>query len=188
MPVLGGDEVLEFTFDPSRGMVTPNGLGRVATKAGAGPRHLTFHPSGKFAYLLTETTGTMGAYAVQASGQLKELQFVKTADYKAQPAASDIHVTPDGKFVYGAERTTSTLIGYRIDARKGTLTPIGRFETEKTPRGFAIDPRGKFLLAVGLDSASMTVYGIDRASGRLDVVGRYPMGTQPNWIEIVDLK
>ncbi|MBV8165929.1 MAG: lactonase family protein [Alphaproteobacteria bacterium] len=188
VPVLGGDEVLEFNFDPSKGTVTPNGAGRVATKAGAGPRHLTFHPSGKFAYLLTETTGTMGAYAVQPSGELKELQFVKTADYKQQPAASDIHVTPDGKFVYGAERTTSTLIGYRIDAHKGTLSPIGRFETEKTPRGFAIDPRGKFLLAVGLDSASMTVYGIDPANGRLDVVGRYPMGTQPNWIEIVDLK
>jgi len=188
VPVLGGDEVLEFNFDPSRGMVTPNGPGRVATKAGAGPRHLTFHPSGKFAYLLTETTGTMGAYAVQPSGQLKELQFVKTADYKAQPAASDIHVTPDGKFVYGAERTTSTLIGYRIDPRKGTLSPIGHFPTETTPRGFAIDPRGRFLLSVGLDSASMTVYAIDQATGRLEPVGRYPMGTHPNWVEIVDLR
>jgi len=26
-----------------------------------------------------------------------------------QPAASDIHVTPDGKFLYGAERKTSML-------------------------------------------------------------------------------
>jgi 6-phosphogluconolactonase (cycloisomerase 2 family) len=34
-----------------------------------------------------------------------------------------------------------------IDPDKGTLTQIGRFPTEKTPRGFAIDPRGKFLLS-----------------------------------------
>jgi 6-phosphogluconolactonase len=187
VPVLGGDEVLEFTFDPSRGTVTPNGPGRVATKAGAGPRHLTFHPSGKFAYLLTETTGTMGAYAVQASGQLKELQFVKTADYKAQPAASDIHVTPDGKFVYGAERTTSTLIGYRIDARKGTLTPIGRFETEKTPRGFAIDPGGRFLVAAGQESNSVSLHAIDAATGALGAPRRVPVGKNPNWVEIVEL-
>ncbi len=79
------------------------------------------------------------------------------------------------------------LIGYRIHPQKGTLTPIGRFPTEKTPRGFAIDPRGKYLLAVGMDSAAMTVYAIDSASGALERVGQYPMGTNPNWIEIVDL-
>jgi 6-phosphogluconolactonase (cycloisomerase 2 family) len=47
---------------------------------------------------------------------------------------------------------------------------------------------GKFLLSIGLDSAGMTVYTIDRASGELKPIGHYPMGRQPNWIEIVDLK
>ena len=189
VPVLGGDIVMELKFDPATGTVSPNGPGEVATKAGAGPRHLTFHPNGKFAYLITETTATIGSYAVDpASGTLKELQFVDTNEYKEQPAASDIHVTPDGKFLYGAERKTSMLIGYKIDPDKGTLTQIGRFPTEKTPRGFAIDPRGKFLLSVGMDSAGMTVYTIDQASGELKPIGNYPMGTQPNWIEMVDLK
>ena len=189
VPVLGGDIVMELTFDPATGTVSPNGPGEVATKAGAGPRHLTFHPTGRFAYLITETTATIGTYAVDpASGTLKELQFVDTNEYKEQPAASDIHVTPDGKFLYGAERKTSMLIGYKIDPDKGSLTQIGRFPTEKTPRGFAIDPRGKFLLSVGMDSAGMTVYSIEQASGELKPIGHYPMGTQPNWIEIVDLK
>jgi 6-phosphogluconolactonase len=188
-PVLGGDIVMEFNFDPKTGKVSPNGPGFVATKPGAGPRHLTFSPSGKFAYLITETTGTIGTYAIDpTTGLLKALQFVTTRKYDKQPAASDIHVTPDGKFLYGAERTTSTLFGYRIDPNKGTLTPIGSFPTEKTPRGFAIDPRGKYLLSVGMDSAAMTVFAIDQASGQLEPVGHYPMGLQPNWIEIVDLK
>ncbi len=178
VPVLGGDIVLELKFDPATGTVSPNGPGGIATNAGAGPRHLTLHPNGKFAYLITETTATIGTYAVDpASGTLKELQFVDTNEYKEQPAASDIHVTPDGKFLYGAERKTSMLIGYRIDPDKGTLTQIGRFPTEKTPRGFAIDPRGKFLLSVGMDSAGMTVYGIDQASGELKPIGHYAMGT-----------
>jgi 6-phosphogluconolactonase len=187
VPVLGGDIVMQLKLDPATGTVSPNGPGEVATKAGAGPRHLTFHPNGKFAYLITETTATIGAYALDPAGTLKELQFVDTNEYQEQPAASDIHVTPDGRFLYGAERRTSMLIGYKIDPDNGTLAPIGRFPTEKTPRGFAIDPRGKFLLSVGMDSAAMTVYAIDQASGELKPIGHYPMGTQPNWIEIVDL-
>jgi 6-phosphogluconolactonase (cycloisomerase 2 family) len=39
-----------------------------------------------------------------------------------------------------------------------------------------------------MDSAGMTVYTIDQASGELNPISHYPMGTQPNWIEIVDLK
>jgi len=189
VPVLEMDVVMELKFDPATGTVSPNGPGQIATKAGAGPRHLTFHPNGKFAYLITETTATIGAYAIDPrSGLLKELQFVQTSEYNERPAASDIHVTPNGKFLYGAERRTSMLFGYTIDSATGTLTPIGRFPTEKTPRGFNIDPRGKFVLSVGMDSAGMTVYSIDQANGELKPIGQYPVGTQPNWVEIVDLK
>lgn len=190
LPVLGGDVVMQFNFDPATGMVTPTNPPSVATKADAGPRHFTIHPNKKWGYLITETSATIGAYAIDpAKGVLSEVQFVDTGDYngKDSAASSDIHVTPDGKFLYGAVRTTSTLHGYRIDPAKGTLTPIGKFDTEKTPRGFAIDPRGKFLLSVGMDSGAMTVHAIDAGSGALTPAGHYKMGTQPNWVEIVDL-
>jgi 6-phosphogluconolactonase len=75
VPVLGGDIVMELKLDPATGTVSPNGPGEVATKAGAGPRHLTLHPNGKFAYLITETTATIGTYAVDpGSGTLKEVE------------------------------------------------------------------------------------------------------------------
>lgn len=89
-------------------------------------------------------------------------------------------------FLYGAVRTTSMLHGYKIDPEMGTLIGIGKWPTEKTPRGFNIDPRGKFLLAVGMDSASLTVHAIDQDNGELKNVKQYPMGNQPNWVEIVD--
>ena len=165
--------------------------GGIHTKTGAGPRHLALHPNGRFLYLITETTDTIGGYAIDpATGTLTELQFVNAlpSDFKEQPAAADLHVTPDGRFLYGSERKTSTLAGYRIDSDKGTLSPTGHFPTEKTPRGFNIDPRGRFLLSVGLDSNTMTVYRIDPQSGALAVAKQYPMGQQPNWIEIVDLR
>ncbi len=151
---LGADIVMEWNFDPTSGTLTPNGPGEVHTKPGAGPRHLALHPSGRFLYLITETTDTIGTYGIDpASGTLTELQFVdaRPAGFTERPAAADLHVTPDGRFLYGSERKTSTLAGYRIDPDKGTLSPIGHWPTEKTPRGFNIDPRGRFLLSVGLD-------------------------------------
>jgi 6-phosphogluconolactonase len=188
---LGADIIMEWKFDPAAGKLSPIGPGMIQARPGAGPRHLALHPNGRFLYLITETTDTIGAYAIdQPTATLTELQFVNAlpADFKEQPAAADLHVTPDGRFLYGSERKTSTLAGYRIDPEKGTLSPIGHFPTEKTPRGFAIEPRGHLLLSVGLDSNAMTVYRIDPQSGALASLKQYPMGQQPNWIEIVDLR
>jgi 6-phosphogluconolactonase len=188
---LGSDIVMEWVFDPLTGRLSPNGPGVVHTKPGAGPRHMALHPNGRFLYLITETTDTVGSYAIDpASGTLTELQFVdaRPPGFTAQPAAADLHVTPDGRFLYGSERKTSTLAGYRIDSDKGTLSPIGHWPTEKTPRGFNIDPRGRFLLSVGLDSNAMTTYRIDPQSGVLARLAQYPMGKMPNWVEIVDLR
>jgi 6-phosphogluconolactonase len=188
---LGADIIMQWKFDPAGGTLSSNTPAEMHTKAGAGPLHMALHPTGRFLYLITETTDTIGTYAINpATGVLTELQFVNAlpADFKGQPAAADLHVTPDGRFLYGSERKTSTLAGYRIDPEKGTLAPIGHFPTEKTPRGFNIDPRGRFLLSAGLDSNAMTVYRIDPQSGALAVAKQYPMGQQPNWIEIVDLR
>jgi 6-phosphogluconolactonase len=182
---------MEWKFEPAAGTLSPNGPGEVHTKPGAGPRHRALHPNRRFLYLITETTATIGTYAIDpATGTLTELQFVdaRPAGFTAQPAAADLHVTPDGRFLYGSERKTSTLAGYHIDPDKGTLSPIGHWPTEQTPRGFNIDPRGRFLLSVGLDSNAMTVYRIDPQSGALTPVKQYPMGKMPNWIEIVDLR
>jgi 6-phosphogluconolactonase len=189
VPVLGADYVMQLKFDAGTGMLTPNDPPTVATKAGAGPRHFTIHPNGKWGYLITETTATIGTYSIDKDkGTLTEVAFVDTGDYNQKDSAfaSDIHVTPNGKFLYGAVRTTSMLHGYKIDSEKGTLTAIGKWPTEKTPRGFNIDPRGKFLLAVGMDSASLTVHAIHQDSGELKNIKQYPMGKQPNWVEIVD--
>jgi len=189
--VLAQDIIMQLNFDPTKGMVSANTPAEIATKPGAGPRHMAFHPSGRFLFLITETTATIGSYAVdKANGTLKQLQFVDmmAPGYKGEIAAADLHVTPDGHFLYGSERKTNTLTGFRIDPAKGTLSPIGHWPTETTPRGFAIDPRGRFLLSVGLDSNQMMVYAIGKENGALKPVKQYPMGKMPNWIEFIDLR
>jgi len=190
VPVLGGDEVLELALDSETGTVSPIGPGKVEIEPKAGPRHITIHPNGRWAYLITEMAGTIGHYGIDpASGQLSEIGFVDLGVYNGTDSAagSDIHVTPDGTFLYGVIRKTNMLHGYRVDPGDGSLSPIGAFATEMKARAFAIDPRGRFLLAVGMESNAMTAYAIDPTSGALDPIGHYPMGIHPNWIEIVDL-
>lgn len=188
--VLGADRVLQLVFDAGSGTLAPNSPPSVATRAGAGPRHLVFHPNGRFLYLLNQTSATISVYRIEpGSGELAEIETIATlpAHFLGEANAADIHVTPDGRFLYASERQTSTLVGCRIGSTSGLLEPIGRWNTETTPRGFAIDPRGRFLLAAGLDSNQLAVHAIDRETGALALRARYPVGGMPNWVEIVDL-
>ncbi len=188
--VLAQDVILQFKFDPATGQLTPNTPAAVNTKPGAGPRHMALHPNGRLLFLITETTATIGSYAVDpVSGTLREFHFIDmlAPDYKSEIAAADLHVTHDGRFLYGSERRTNSLVGFRIDPEKGRLSLIGRWPTETTPRGFGIDPRGRFLVATGLDSNHLTVYGI-HPDGRLEPAKQHAVGKMPNWVEFIDLR
>ena len=99
---LGADTVMEWRFDPAKGTLSSIGPGIIQTRPGAGPRHMALHPSGRLLYLITETTDTIGAYAIDpVTGTLTELQFVDALPegFKEQPAAADLHMTPDGRFL-----------------------------------------------------------------------------------------
>jgi 6-phosphogluconolactonase len=188
--VLGADHVMQLLFDSETGTFAPNAPPTLSTRARSGPRHLAFHPNGRFLYLLNQIDATIVAYRIEpGSGVLAEIETVTTlpAHFLGEANAADIHVTRDGRFLYASERQTSTLIGFRIDAANGFLAPIGRWSTETTPRGFALDPRGRFLLAAGLDSNQLSVHAIDPQQGGLTPRGQYPVGSMPNWVEILDL-
>lgn len=188
--ILGADHVMQFLFDPEQGVLTPNNPPVIAARPHAGPRHLAFHPHGRFLYMLNQTDATIVAYRMEpGSGVLAEIETVTTlpAHFLGEANAADLHITPDGRFLYSSERQTSTLAGFKIDAASGFLVPIGRWTTETTPRGFAIDPRGRFLLSAGLDSNQVSVHAINQEDGSLSLQAQYPVGGMPNWIEIIDL-
>lgn len=187
---LGGDIILQYKFDATTGMLTPNTPPFVETAKGAGPRFFVFHPGGRFVYVTDELGDAVDIYSFDvARGTLTPAGSVKVAPAgtKGTPAPADLHITPDGRFLYASERTSNTIAGWRIDPESGALTLIGHAATETQPRGFAIDPRGRYLLAVGQQSNAMTSYAIDQTSGVLTPVFHAPMGRNPNWVEIIDI-
>lgn len=189
--ILGADHVLQMMFDAKTGRLSANRPEAVATRRGAGPRHLGLHPNGRFLYLLNQTDATVCVFRIEpGAGLLAEIESLATlpAHFLGEANAADLHLTPDGRFLYISERQTSTLSGFRVDAVTGLLMPIGRWPTEICPRGFAIDPRGRFLLSAGLDSGAVRIHTIDQESGGLRPAGAIAVGAMPNWIEILDLQ
>ena len=173
---LGLDEVLVYRFDSTTGSLTPNNPPFVKLPPGSGPRHLAFHPSGKFAYVLSEVKSTVTALAYDAkNGSFTTLQTLSTIpkDFTALNETAEIVVHPSGKFLYASNRGHDSIAVFAIDADKGTLTPAGDFSTKgKTPRNFALDPTGNFLLAANQESNNIVVFRIDRATGALTPTGQ----------------
>jgi 6-phosphogluconolactonase len=173
---LGLDEVLIYRFDPATGSLTPSDPPYAKLAPGAGPRHLAFHPNGKFAYVLSELNSTVTAFAYNsANASFTNLQVLSTIpkDFAPHNDTAEIVVHPSGKFLYASNRGRDSIAVFAIDAAKGTLTPAGDFATTgKTPRNFALDPTGNFLLAANQESNHIVVFRINQATGALTPTGQ----------------
>jgi len=187
---LGGDLIKQFKFDAATGRLSPNEPTATRLKEKAGPRHFVFHPNGHRVYLLNELDASVCVFDYDPlRGHLEQRQTVSALpfDFTGQPAAADLHLTPDGRFLYASVRASNTLSAFTVEPDTGTLAPIGSTPTEEQPRGFNIDPSGRYLLAVGQRSHRMSSYRIDPGSGVLTRLKRYPTGRNPNWVEIITL-
>jgi 6-phosphogluconolactonase len=171
VPCLGSDYVAQYRFDASAGTMTASSPPQVMTKAGAGPRHLAFHPTGPYAYLINEKGSTMIAYTLSASaGTLTEMQSLSTlpTTFSGQNKGAEVVVSPDGNFVYGSNRGHDSIAIFSVAAGTGTLTLVGHQSTGgSTPRSFSIDPSGNFLLVANQDSDNIVTFKIDRSTGML---------------------
>lgn len=168
---LGTDRIMIYSFDSKKGKLTANQQPFVQTKPGAGPRHLTFHPSGRYAYVINELDATVTSFRCDsAKGTLKETQTVHTLPegFSGMNTTADIHVSPSGKFLYGSNRGHDSIVVFEIDDGTGKLRFIEHTPTGgKTPRNFALDPTGAFLLAANQESDTIVTFRIDQATGRL---------------------
>ena len=173
---LGTDKIMIFRFDPQNGKLLPNEPPWVQVKAGAGPRHLAFHPGGKSLFVVNELHSTVSTFALDSGkGSLKELQTLSTlpADFKGTSWSADIHVSADGRFVYCSNRGHDSIAIFAVNPRSGLLTMVGHESTRgKIPRNFAIDPSGGFLLVANQKSDSIVVFRLDQKTGRLKSTGQ----------------
>ncbi|HNR05838.1 MAG TPA: lactonase family protein [Saprospiraceae bacterium] len=174
VPDLGIDKVMIYKLQPDGNIISKK-PGSVQLQAGAGPRHLDFHPNGKWAYLMEELSGKVTAMNYK-KGKLKVIGTVNghPADYPGPYGSADIHVSPDGKFVYCSNRMESNTIGiFKVNPVDGSLSLVGHQSTlGKTPRNFTIDPTGNYLLAANQNTNDVVVFKINRETGLLTDAGK----------------
>jgi 6-phosphogluconolactonase len=172
---LGLDQVLIYKLDQTKATLTPNEPAFGSTERGAGPRHLAFHPSGKFVFVINELDCTMTTFAWDGQkGVLTALGSVSTLPGERQRGYStaEVQVHPNGKFVYGSNRGHDSIVVFSVDEKTGKLTRVQNESTQgKTPRHFTLDPSGKFLIAENQGSDNAFVFAVDAASGKLTPTG-----------------
>ena len=175
VPDLGLDKVLIYQLDLEAGKLIPNAQPSAQVHPGAGPRHLDFHPSGKYAYVINELDSTFTAFRYDAdTGTLTEIQTLSTLpeDFEGTSHCADVHVHPSGKFVYGSNRGHDSIVICAIDADTGTLNYIDCESTQgKTPRNFGLTPAGTFLLAANQQTDTIVTFAVDADTGELTATG-----------------
>ncbi|MFD1872797.1 lactonase family protein [Hymenobacter bucti] len=187
---LGTDKVYSYRLDPAHGKLGGPGQVAFAAKPGAGPRHLTFHPNGRWAYLENELGSTVTALTYDAkAGTFQETQSLTTLPSSYQQgdnSGADVHVSPDGRFVYTSNRGDNSIAVFAVDGGSGHLTLVQHVSTQgKTPRNFALDPSGRVLLVANQNSGNIFTYQIDKQSGKLTPTGQSVQLPSPMFVEVV---
>jgi 6-phosphogluconolactonase len=188
---LGFDRVFVFRLDAASGKLTPNDPPFVATRAGAGPRHISFHPQMPFAPVINELGSSVATNRFDAQrGSLQPIQNLPSipANYTGNNHGAEIAVAPSGRVVYASNRGHDSIATFAVDRREGTLAPVGWAPTQaKSPRFFGLDPAGKILYAANADEGfseqqntdTIVPFRINQTNGTLTPTGQVIKTSSP---------
>jgi 6-phosphogluconolactonase len=172
----GIDKVMIYRLDAEAGKLAPADPPFGTLHSGAAPRHIAFHPSGRFVYVNGEADMTVTAFSYDGeSGVMEELHHLSTLPEGTtgeRLSTAQIVVHPSGRHVYVSNRGHDTIAIFAIDQETGRLTAAGHVSTlGNTPRNFAFNPTGTFLYAANQNSDTIVHFRVDADSGQLTPTG-----------------
>ncbi|MGW1981408.1 lactonase family protein [Streptomyces collinus] len=152
---------------------------------GAGPCHLSVHPSGRWLLSADYGSGSVAVHPIDATGALGERTDLVThtspppGPGRQGPHAHQVVTAPDGGHVLAVDLGTDTVYTYRLDQAKGTLTEVARARTRPGagPRHLTFHPDGRHAYLANEVDDTVTVCGYDPATGRLTIGAPQPTGS-----------
>lgn len=143
---LGIDQLVVYKLDHSSGKLLPYHL--IKTHPGAGPRHLAFHPNGRWLYVANELNSTVTHHEFNVSNET----FIEKDSLSTIPLDSpenivaDIHLNRAGDRLYVSNRGHNSIAVYDIGS-EGEMKLISIPSCGGNwPRNFALAPGEKFIL------------------------------------------
>jgi 6-phosphogluconolactonase len=168
---LGTDRVYVYRLDIGARSLRHVEDGDAVMHAGAGPRHIVFHPTLPLVYVANELDSTVATLRFDAErGALSSFDIRSTLPpgWTGTNYPADIHIEPSGRTLYVSNRGHNSLAVFSV-ADSGALTLEKVVSTEGDwPRNFSLDPSGRWLLVANQRSNSIVVFGRDQESGRLN--------------------
>jgi 6-phosphogluconolactonase (cycloisomerase 2 family) len=179
--------VSAFSIDRSNGHLAP--LNTVSSQ-GAGPAHLSVHPSGKYVLVANYTGGTVAVLPIRSNGELGSATDVKedvgtvgsthatsappgsfAISGHDRPHAHMIQADPTGRFVLASDLGLDQILIWRFDIQKGTLTPNNPASVllppGDGPRHFAFHANGQWLYSLQEEASTLVLFDYEASSGRL---------------------
>ena len=153
---LGADRLFISAFDPRTGSLRLHR--EVEAHAGAGVRHLAFHPDGAHLFVVNELENSVTLYEWDAGeGMLRDLSTLPTLPPAApESIAADIRIAVDGHHVYVSNRGHDSVAVFAFDRHRLTRTAI-RPCGGAWPRGLGLVPSGDHLLVANQHSDEVVV-------------------------------
>jgi 6-phosphogluconolactonase (cycloisomerase 2 family) len=187
---LGLDRIYTWRFDAEKGLLAPNDPPFISLPPGDGPRHIDFHPNGRWLYSIQEEGSTVALFDYDAgAGRLSHRQTISTlpAGFAGSNFCSEILVSPNGRFLYAGNRLHDS-IGIFAIGRDGMLAYLGEEWTRGDyPRSFALDPTGAFLYCCNQRADHVAIFRVDRPTGDLIFTGKYVPVGNPSCVVFLDL-
>ncbi|GAA3651316.1 lactonase family protein [Streptomyces chitinivorans] len=177
VPDKGDDHIHVYDFNTRTGRLRR--AGRFPVGARTGPRHLVFHPSGRFAYVTNELGHTVTVLAYDAgTGRLTPVSHasVAPAGFDPRNAPSAVHLTSDGKLLVTADRGLDTVELFRVRDAGRTLTllesqPVTpKAPGTRWPRDVALDASDRYVYTANQAGQSVSAFRMDPEHGRLHPV------------------
>jgi len=188
---LGCDKIFIYKTDFPNNKLIPSEPAYLKIKAGEGPRHCIFHPSGKYFYVVNELGSSIYSYQYdEEKGTFELLQIISTLpdDYTGHNMSAAIKILPGSNYLYSSNRGHDSVSAFKIDNDTGKLTFTSTYSTGGSmPRDFDFDPEGNFLIATNQDSDNIVVFKVNRETGAISEVFRVNDISKPICVRVYSM-
>jgi 6-phosphogluconolactonase len=171
--------VSAYSIDPATAHLT---LLNTVSSEGAGPAHLSVHPSGKYVLVANYAGGTVAVLSISPNGglgQATDVQHDRGAPGPAHassappgsfaisghesPHAHMVHADPSGRFVLATDLGMDRIFVWKFDRDAGKLEdPVYvSLPPGDGPRHFAFHPGGQWLYSVQEEGSTVVFWEYD---------------------------